>query len=212
MSYELAMFPLEHAVLPTTVVPLHVFEPRYRALAAAVTALDEPEFGIAPIERGREVGGDDVRSDVGVVARVVEAEEFPDGRWGLVVVGTRRIRVREWLPDDPHPRALVEDWPDEDAADYRDRLGDSAMAGIVDAVDRIRATVERLRPGAVVPPPALDDDPALATWQAAVFAQLTPYDATALLRTPGAADRRDRAEALIVDRAEVLEALADEGG
>jgi Lon protease-like protein len=212
MTYELAMFPLEQAVLPTTIVPLHVFEPRYRTLAAAVTALDDPEFGIAPIERGREVGGDDVRGDVGVVARVVEAEEFDDGRWALVVVATRRIRIREWLPDDPHPRALVEDWPDEDAADYRSHLGEAPTAGIAVALDRIRAAVQRLRPGTVVPPPALDDDPALATWQAAVFAQLTPYDATTLLRTPGAAERRDRAETLIGDRAEVLEALADQAG
>ena len=116
--YELPMFPLEQAVLPTSVIPLHIFEPRYRAFAADVTPRPEPEFGIAPIERGREVGGDDVRADVGIVARVVQAEEFPDGRWAVVSIATRRIRVIEWLSDDPYPRAMVEDWPDEDLAGY----------------------------------------------------------------------------------------------
>ena len=112
---EMPMFPLEQTVLPSATVPLHVFEERYRALARHVATLDEPAFGITMIERGREVGGDDLRSEVGVVARVVEAQEFPDGRWGMLAIATRRIRVDRWLSDDPHPRALVADWPDSDA-------------------------------------------------------------------------------------------------
>ena len=206
------MFPLEQAVLPTAVVPLHIFEPRYRAFAADVTPRSDPEFGIAPIERGREVGGDDVRADVAVVARVMQFEEYPDGRWAVISVATRRIRVHEWLADDPYPRALVEDWPDEDADDYLDRLGPQPLAGVVDALDRIRWAVERLQPGRPVPAPDLSADPALATWEAAVFAQLTPYDATALLRVAGAAARLDAAERLLGERADVLEALAEQGG
>ena len=98
------MFPLEHAVLPTAIIPLHIFEPRYRSLAADVTVRPEPEFGIAPIERGREVGGDDVRAEVAVVARVLEFEELPDGRWAVISIATRRIRVLDRLDDDPYPR------------------------------------------------------------------------------------------------------------
>ena len=56
--YPLAMFPLEQPVLPGAVVPLHVFEPRYRALARDLEAAEEAEFGIVGITRGREVGGE----------------------------------------------------------------------------------------------------------------------------------------------------------
>lgn len=210
--YELPMFPLEQAVLPTAIVPLHIFEPRYRTFAADVTPRPEPEFGIAPIERGREVGGDDVRADVAVVARVIQHEEFPDGRWALVSVATRRVRVHEWLIEDPYPRAMVADWPDEDADTYLAGMGEKPLGALADAIERIRVAAERLRPGLAVPTVQLSDDPARATWEAAVFAQLNPFDATALLRVPGAIDRLARAEELIRERAEVLEALAEEAG
>lgn len=211
-TYELPMFPLEQAVLPSTVIPLHIFEPRYRAFAADVTPRPDPEFGIAPIERGREVGGDDVRADVAVVARVIEHEEFPDGRWAVVSVATRRVRVHEWLAEDPYPRAMVTDWPDDDGDTYLDRLGEAPLEGLGVAIERIRIAAERLQPGHPIPSIRLSDDPALATWEAAVFAQLNPFDATELLRVPGATDRLARAEDLIRERAEVLEALADEAG
>src|SRR5215210_7826858 len=105
------MFPLGTVLFPGAYLSLHVFEPRYRALVQA--CLDgTPEFGVVLIERGSEVGGGDSRFDVGCVARIIEAGESPDGRWALGTVGTRRVRVREWLPEAPFPRADLEDWPD----------------------------------------------------------------------------------------------------
>jgi len=206
------MFPLEQAILPTAVIPLHIFEPRYRAFAADVTPRADPEFGIAPIERGREVGGDDVRADVGVVARVMQHEEFADGRWAVVSIATRRLRVREWLEDDPYPRAMVEDWPDDDAATYRSAIDAASRVELQDLIERIRTAAGHLEPGRPTLPITLGDDPGQATWQAAVFAQLNAFDAMALLRAPGATRRLDLAIELIRDRAEVLEALADERG
>ncbi len=110
---EIPMFPLGTVLLPDGAIPLHVFEERYRALARRCVDRDEP-FGIALIERGSEVGGGDVRTDVATLAAIAEHEEFPDGRWALIVVGTERVIVDEWLDDDPYPRALVSSWPDED--------------------------------------------------------------------------------------------------
>ena len=107
----LPMFPLGTALVPSAGLPLHVFEPRYRALVKDCLA-GVPEFGVVLIARGSEVGGGEVRTDLGTVARIVESAELPDGRWALVAVGVRRIRVTAWLPDDPYPRADVEDWPD----------------------------------------------------------------------------------------------------
>src|SRR5687767_5279898 len=101
---ELPMFPLGTVLLPGGVLPLHIFEPRYREMIR--TCLDgDGTFGVVLIERGSEVGGGDVRSDAGTLARIVEASETDDGRWGVVAVGAARIRVAAWLPDDPFPRA-----------------------------------------------------------------------------------------------------------
>src|SRR5205085_6222751 len=94
------MFPLSTVLFPYAPLPLHVFEPRYRALVRDCIAGDG-EFGVVLIERGFEVGGGDSRFDVGTVAQLVEAAELDDGRWLLTTVGTRRIRVATWIPDDP---------------------------------------------------------------------------------------------------------------
>ena len=107
------MFPLGSVLFPSLVLPLHVFEERYRTLMRHVLDGDH-EFGVCLIERGSEVGGGDFRSGIGTVATVQEAAELPDGRWAVVTVGTRRIRVERWLDDDPYPRAVVEDHPDPD--------------------------------------------------------------------------------------------------
>ena len=75
----LPMFPLGSVVLPGVAIPLHVFEPRYRALV--MTCLTEDRlFGSVLIERGSEVGGGDVRANTGTLVRLLEAEETPDGR------------------------------------------------------------------------------------------------------------------------------------
>ena len=94
------------------------------------------EFGVVLIERGSEVGGNDVRTSVGTVAQIVDATELDDGRWVLGTVGTRRVRVSaSGCPTTRIPRADVEDW-DDDAVD-----GDLLPA--YDAVRSLLATRAR---------------------------------------------------------------------
>jgi Lon protease-like protein len=120
------MFPLGTVLLPGAVLPLHVFEPRYQQLVRDCLEAPHAEFGVVLIDRGSEVGGGDTRSGVGVIARMLQVAAIDAGRLAVVTVGTRRIRVTEWLPDDPYPRADVEDWPDGDAVVSNDRLAATA--------------------------------------------------------------------------------------
>ncbi len=102
------MFPLGSTVFPGQVIPLHIFEERYRKLAQDLIAPDaDATFGIALIDRGHEVGGGDSRMQVATRVEVLQAEEFDDGRWGVVAAGVERIDVVEWLADDPYPMARV---------------------------------------------------------------------------------------------------------
>ncbi|MDA0370084.1 MAG: LON peptidase substrate-binding domain-containing protein [Actinomycetota bacterium] len=112
---RLPMFPLGTPLLPGALLPLHVFELRYRMMLDDVLSSEPHEFGIVMIERGHEVGGGDVRTTVGTRVRVVRSEETDDGRRGVVVVGIERLRVVEWLPDDPYPVAMVVEWPFADS-------------------------------------------------------------------------------------------------
>ena len=107
MAKPLPMFPLGTVLFPHAVLPLHIFEERYRALVETCLRGDG-RFGVVLIERGYEVGGGDSRFDVGTVARIVEAARTPDGRYLLATIGTERLRIKKWLDDDPFPRAEID--------------------------------------------------------------------------------------------------------
>jgi Lon protease-like protein len=202
------MFPLGTVLFPYGVLPLHVFEPRYRALVdACLAAPDGPEFGVVLIERGSEVGGGDRRVDVGTVARIVEASRFDDGRYALATVGTRRLRVVEWLPDDPYPQAMVEtiDEPAMDAADAVD-----ARAAVEQRLRRVLGLASELA-AAVRPDVELDADPARAGFEACALAPLGPFDAQQLLEGDDPRARLDRLVVQLDDLAELLELRLAEG-
>jgi Lon protease-like protein len=104
----LALFPLGLVLLPGEVVPLHIFEERYKLLI--VERRDEGEFGILLSE-------DDELRECGCAASVAEViETFDDGRMNVLVQGGRRFRVLELRePDDPageYLSALVEYYDD----------------------------------------------------------------------------------------------------
>lgn len=102
------MFPLSCVLLPGELLPLHVFEQRYRTMVAHCLEQEPPVFGVVLIARGSEVGGGDVRTDTGTVASIETVARSGDGRYALLARGTERLRVVQWLPDDPYPLAVVE--------------------------------------------------------------------------------------------------------
>jgi Lon protease-like protein len=194
------MFPLGTALVPTAGLPLHVFEPRYRALVKDCLA-GVPEFGVVLIARGSEVGGGEVRTDVGTVARIVESAELPDGRWALVAVGVRRIRVTGWLPDDPYPRAEVEDWPDPPPGpEHAPRL-DRTVAALRRALALTAEVGEQAAPATL----ELAEDPTTAGYQAVAVAPIGPLDRYALLVAESPEARLDALEVLLQEAIEVLE-------
>lgn len=174
------MFPLGSVLLPSMVLPLHVFEPRYRAMVKDCLA-GEREFGVTLIERGSEVGGGDIRAMAGTMAEIARAEEMPDGRWGLVAVGVRRIRVVEWLPDDPYPQAVVEDWPDVPSADPD--LAEEYAVRVAQLRTVLAVAVELGMEAS--PMVELADDPVLGSHQIAILAPFGPLDRQRLLTAPG---------------------------
>lgn len=178
------MFPLGTVLVPSAAIPLHVFEPRYQALVRDAMAADR-ELGVVLIERGSEVGGGDERSDVGTVGRIVEATPLPQGRWALIVVGDRRLRVRGWLPDEPYPRAEVDDWPDAAPGPDHARLLEAATTRLRRALALAAEVGHPAAPATI----DLSDDPLLAGYQATAVAPLGPYDRHRLLAAPTPEER-----------------------
>jgi Lon protease-like protein len=195
MTRVLAMFPLGTVALPWTVLPLHIFEARYRTLMEELTdgRVDPPEFGIVLIERGSEVGGGDQRSAIGTVVRLVNHRQFADGRWLVLASGTSRVRVTRWLPDAPYPRAEVEDWPDEPLNDP------GLLEDITRRVRRTLALAVELGDAQGEIDFTLADDPTVASWQVCAAAPLGPFDRQRLLALSDPIERLAHLGALVQD-------------
>lgn len=196
MPETLPMFPLGTVLLPGMVLPLHVFEPRYRRLVTDVLAGDR-RFGVVLIERGHEVGGHDSRSSIGTVAEIVRAEEFEDGRWVVIAIGTERLRVERWHHDDPYPCATVSPWPDNETEVDADLLADVGRK-----LQRVLALASEL--GEDVPDVDLDDEPLTASFQAVILSPLGPHDVQHLLAQPDSQERLAHLADLLDDQEQVL--------
>jgi Lon protease-like protein len=199
------MFPLGSVLLPGGILPLHVFEPRYRDMVRDCLRTDgTPEFGQALISHGWETGGGDERVTVGTVAQMLQVDALDEHRYAVIAVGTRRIRINAWLPDDPYPVADVDDWPDEDP----DAAGLAAAVAASHA--RVRAARalaievavrldDALTDGVDDSDDAVSDDPLLATYHLATLAPIGPADRFRLLAAPGPAARLDLLDEILDD-------------
>lgn len=201
MTYELPMFPLGSVLLPGRVLTLHVFEPRYRQLVHDCLAADHPDFGVVLIERGSEVGGGDVRSAIGTVARMVEVAETADGRFAVVAMGYRRFRVQRWLADAPYPLAVVDDLPDHTTGDTLERCTE-LYHGSVQRLRRVAALASELGDSidATVP---FDDDPVRGSFAVAATAPLTEFDRQRVLSAVDPVERLMLVQQLL-DEAEMV--------
>jgi Lon protease-like protein len=192
------MFPLGSVLFPHAVLPLHVFEPRYRSLVEDCLA-DDGTFGVVLIERGSEVGGGDVRFSVGTTARIVQAGRFDDGRLAVVAVGAQRCRVLEWLPDDPYPRGVLDLLPERAGSDGGVLVPEVTM--LLRQVLALHAELGEVGPADDV---ELDPDPVRASFEAAARAPIGPLDAQQLLELDDADARLARLVDLLTEEAAVL--------
>ncbi len=184
---DLPLFPLPNVVLfPGQVLPLYVFEPRYRELLARVQATGEP-FGIVRIVQSRESSPlpfHERVSRVGTLAHLNKATTHEDGTSSILVVGGERFRVRDFDLSHAYLGAEVTPWPLAP-----DSLGEAAE----DAKARsLLADLLRLRPGdADAIRQAAPQDPLLVASFAAALLPLTPEQREEALAAPSLLGRLD---------------------
>ena len=107
----LAVMALPGAVLfPGSMLPLYIFEPRYRAMVADALA-GERMIGMAMIDPAGPFGDRPPVLPVGGAGRIVEQERLDDGRFNIILEGTGRFRILGERPSAPYRIASVEDAP-----------------------------------------------------------------------------------------------------
>lgn len=196
---RLPMFPLGVVVFPYTAVPLRVFETRYQHLLDDVLGGDRT-FGTVLIERGSEVGGGDQRFDVGAMVRVASVGRLPEtDHRQVIVAATSRIRIDEWLAEEPYPVAEVTRWPDAD---------EEVPPGLVDEVRanvrRVLALASELGADTAKITTELAEDPVTASYQASALTPVTPLDAQDLLTAVGPLSRLHLCIQMLDDSADRL--------
>jgi len=98
MAEPLPLFPLTTVLFPEMLLPLHIFEPRYRLLVRRCMDDDRP-FGVVLIRSGQEVGASAEPHAVGTEAKIMAVSPLSDGRSYIVVRGLRRFVVEQAIPD-----------------------------------------------------------------------------------------------------------------
>src|SRR3954449_11207842 len=103
---DFPLFPLGLVALPSELIPLHIFEERYKTMIGRVRE-DDSEFGIVWM-------ADDGLREIGCACEIAEVlEELEDGRINLVARGTRPFRIEARQEELPYPAGVVEFLEDE---------------------------------------------------------------------------------------------------
>jgi hypothetical protein len=202
MGEKLPLFPLGTVLFPGLLLPLHIFEERYRQLVGDLLAGPEPRrFGVIAIRKGRETGVDGVSAlyEIGCTATLRRVTEHPDGRYDLVTAGTGRFRLTSLDHTGAYLRGEVEP--------VAEPTGDqAAAAAAASAVQRaftgyLGALAKR---GAEVSVPDLPDEPVLLSYLVAATIVLDLPDRQELLAQPDALARLEAERALLARETAML--------
>jgi Lon protease-like protein len=191
------LFPLNTVLFPGMVLPLHIFEPRYRLMIRRCIKLNDP-FGVVLIKQGREVGGGAVPYEVGTSAHITSVERLPEGRMNIQTVGYKRFRIERFVQEKPFLVGMVADFPLEDADDPAASELSDKLRPALSAFFRKLAEASDLKL-----PDELPDDPVALAYLIAITLPLPVGDRQTLLAAPSLIDVL-RAEAALLRREMML--------
>jgi uncharacterized protein len=194
----LPAFPLGSVLVPGLVMPLHIFEPRYRAMVRdlLVQPQEQQEFVVVAIREGQEVGRDGVRAvhEIGTIASLQEVTPYEDGRFDIVTVGTERVRISDLTTTPPADNdgtpdagyALVTVTP---IAENPGEDADIVAAAVRSAFAAYRVLLTGADADATTDVDDLPDDPGVLSYLVAAALVLDLPDRQRLLEIPDDASR-----------------------
>jgi uncharacterized protein len=179
-TVELPLFPLNDVVLfPQMVLPLHIFELRYREMINRCIREDAP-FGVLLVDEGHEVGGEATPHLIGTTARIARVEQLDDGRMNIVAVGGQRFRVLELHHHHSYLTGTVEPFPLlGGASEVATELADKLRPRLHDYVELLgKASSQQLKLD------RLPDDAKMLALVVAIALQVSSADRQSLLSLP----------------------------
>ncbi|MFF2654359.1 LON peptidase substrate-binding domain-containing protein [Streptomyces sp. NPDC058045] len=210
VTVRLPLFPLDSVLFPGLVLPLNVFEERYRAMMRDLLAAPEGErrFAVVAIRDGHEVapsrpglpdptapaehgpaagfGGDPARAlhGVGCIADAATVRERPDGTFEVLATGTTRVRLGAIDTSGDYLTAEVEELTEE-PGDEAGALAEGVLRAFRGYQKRLAGAKERsLSTGAELP-----DEPSVVSYLVAAATVLDTPTKQRLLQAPDTASR-----------------------
>ncbi|MFZ2359935.1 MAG: LON peptidase substrate-binding domain-containing protein [Anaerolineae bacterium] len=180
-TVTLPLFPLRLVLFPGQVLPLHIFEPRYRLMINQCVEKEEP-FGVVLMRDDtpdwREYNGDlELPYQVGTTAHIQRMERLADGRLNIITLGLHRFRVRSLRFDMPFLQGEVESFPMEGAPAPQDTKAVSRLLpGYIKQLSRVLNSDIDLGEA--------PDDPHTLAFVTAAALQLPWDEKQSLLETP----------------------------
>jgi len=201
MSDRLPLFPLGGVLFPEMLIPLHIFEPRYRLLVRRSIANERP-FGIILGEEGAHSGGG-VPHEIGTSATIVGHSPLPDGRSFIVVRGVRRFHVAKVDTDvEPYLVAHV-NWLDDDDGAGAEQLADLAADAFSEYLNGIVAATNEPRTEATETSDMREGTPRDVAYRVASGLAIEPRERQRLLEAVSVEERL-RSEIRLLDRENAL--------
>ena len=201
---RLPLFPLKTVLLPGMVLPLRIFEPRYRLMMQRVLA-GERRFGVLLIRRGEEVGPGAEPYDVGTVAVVTAVEPLAGGLMEISATGSRRFRVTAFHHDAPYLTGDVEYLSEDCQPSDTLRALQTEVERLSCEYVRTVLTLQDAHAGRVQLP---GDPVALSYTVAGVLAALQPSEAQELLASSTVEQRLDMERGLLHRELAILRRMA----
>ena len=149
---ELPLFPLPEVVLfPQEVLPLHIFESRYRIMLQSVLETDS-KFGIIKWDPNTKS-----MAKVGCCAQIIKHQTSDDGRSNIITLGQQRFQVLEIVRSTPFCSAMIS-WINDDKVDNLQKL-DSLKESVTDALSDVINLTSKLTNTKKNLPDKLPDNP-----------------------------------------------------
>lgn len=190
---EIPLFPLDLVLFPGMVLPLHIFEERYREMVNRCVD-DDICFGVVLVARnaaGKPVAPEDVATyETGCTARVTNIHRFPDGRLNIEIEGERRFRLLDTHENQPYRSGLVEFFDDAPG----EPLGLATLAGETNRLLREFLTRSLAILGQRIAGFNLPNDPALLSFTTACVLPVEDEQKQALL------EETDTSQRLVIER------------
>ncbi|NDJ85884.1 MAG: LON peptidase substrate-binding domain-containing protein [Chloroflexi bacterium] len=204
--YEIPLFPLNTVLFPGMVLPLHIFEERYKIMIQQCLAESRP-FGVVLLKSGQAEGELGPVYEIGTTAEVKQVDRLPEGRMNIITVGLSRFRVLETHDLHPYLSGIVEDLPLEQTGQSVEinTLAKRISSILVDylslfkTLSKSNLEIERL-----------PDDPEALGYLTAMVLPVSNYEKQQLLSIRDAHAMLEQTYSLLRHEIQILDILANE--